>query len=385
VRIALFQPALPHYRAPLFDRLGSEPGIELTVFAGATKAGLKQVAVGTQYRYVYAPVRELQLGRLDLRFQRKQLTQTRSKAYDLIILPWDAHYLSLGMAITKGRLSRIPVVLWGHGYSKKPRRIGDWMRNAYGTAADGIIVYSKSVAQMLVERWKFKKDRVFVAQNAIDQAPIKKATSYWTHAQKELASFQDKWNIVPNKTVIFVSRLEPGNEVSMLLYALRLARQRDSEIKLVIVGDGREKAYLETLARELGEANWVIFTGAIYEEQQLAPWMLSACLFCYPTNIGLSLMHAFGYGLPVVTGNNVARHNPEIEAFVHGVNGLFYAHGDVNDMSDKWLRIMNDETLRRNLSAKALYQVEHQYTLDKMVQGFREVFAFYGAGVNKLA
>ncbi|MGH8605676.1 MAG: glycosyltransferase, partial [Gammaproteobacteria bacterium] len=162
-------------------------------------------------------------------------------------------------------------------------------------------------------------------------------------------------------------------------------RQRDSEVKLVIVGDGREKAYLETLARELGEGNSVIFTGAIYDEQQLAPWMLSACLFCYPANMGLSLMHAFGYGLPVVTSNNVAQHNPEIEAFVHGVNGLFYAQGDVNDMSDKWLRIMNEETLRRNLSARALYQVEHQYTLDKMVQGFREVFAFYGAGMNKLA
>ena len=385
MRIALFQPALPHYRAPLFDRLGSEPGIELTVFAGATKGGLKQVAVGTQYRYVHAPVRELQLGRLDLRFQGKQLAETRSKAFDLIILPWDPHYLSLGMAITKGRLNRIPVVLWGHGYSKNPRRIGDWMRNAYGTAADGIIVYSKSVAQMLVERWKFKKDRVFVAQNATDQAPIKKATNYWTHAQKELASFQNKWNIVPNKTVIFVSRLEPGNEVSMLLYALQLSRQGDPEIKLVIVGDGREKAHLQTLARELGESNAVIFTGAIYDEHQLAPWMLSACLLCYPTNIGLSLMHAFGYGLPVVTGNNAAQHNPEIEALVHGVNGLFYAQGDVNDMSDKWLRIMNDETLRQKLSAKALYQVEHQYTLDKMVQGFREVFAFYDAGMNKRA
>jgi len=385
VRIALFQPAVPHYRGPLFDRLGSEPGIDLTIFAGATTGGLKQAAVGTQYRYVRAPVYELRLGPLDLRFQRKQLTETKRNAYDLIILPWDAHYLSLGMAITRGRLNRIPVVLWGHGYSKQPRGIGDWMRNAYGTAADGVLVYSKTVAEMLVERWNFNKERVFVAQNAIDQGPIKKAVHYWTHEQNELALFQTKWNITPNKTVIFVSRLESGNEVSMLLYALRLARQRDPEIKLVIVGDGREKVHLQTLAAELGESDSVIFTGAIYEEHGLAPWMLSASLFCYPTNIGLSLMHAFGYGLPVVTGNDIARHNPEIEAFVNGVNGLFFAHGDVNDMADKWLRIMNDGTLRQNLSAKALYQVERQYTLDKMLQGFREVFAFYGAGMNKQA
>ncbi|MGH8615525.1 MAG: glycosyltransferase family 4 protein [Gammaproteobacteria bacterium] len=383
MRIALFQPAVPHYRGPLFDRLGSEPGIDLTIFAGATTGGLKQAAVGTQYRCVHAPVRQLQLGPLDLRFQRKQLTETKRKAYDLIILPWDAHYLSLGMAITSGRLNRIPVVLWGHGYSKQPRRIGDWMRNAYGAAADGVLVYSRTVAKTLVERWNFSKERVFVAQNAIDQGPIKKAVHYWTHEQNELAPFQTKWNIAPNKTVIFVSRLESGNEVSMLLYALRLARKQDPEIKLVVVGDGREKVHLQTLAAELGESDSVIFTGAIYEEHRLAPWMLSASLFCYPTNIGLSLMHAFGYGLPVVTGNDVARHNPEIEAFVNGVNGLFFTQGDVNDMADKWLRIINDATLRQNLSAKALYQVEREYTLDKMVQGFREVFAFYRAGMNK--
>jgi len=91
------------------------------------------------------------------------------------------------MAIARGRLNRIPVVLWGRGYSKQSRRIGDWMRNAYGTAADGVLVYSKTVAETLVERWNFNKERVFVAQNAIDQGPIKKAVHYWTHEQNEVA------------------------------------------------------------------------------------------------------------------------------------------------------------------------------------------------------
>ncbi len=207
-----------------------------------------------------------------------------------------------------------------------------------------------------------------------------KAAYYWTQKQNELSVFQTKWNIVPNKTAIFVSWLEPRNEPSTLLYALQLARRRDPEVKLVIVGEGRERVPLQTLAGELGESDSVLFTGAIYDEHHLAPWMLSASLFCYPTNIGLSLMHAFGYGLPVVTGNDVGRHNPEIEAFADGVNGLFFAQGNANDLAEKWLRIMNDGALRRILSANARVQVEQTYTLDKMVQGFREVFAFYGQG-----
>ena len=37
---------------------------------------------------------------------------------------------------------------------------------------------------------------------------------------------------------------------------------------------------------------------------------------CYPVNIGLSLLHAFGFGLPVVTGNDIGSHNPGIETLL---------------------------------------------------------------------
>ena len=39
--------------------------------------------------------------------------------------------------------------------------------------------------------------------------------------------------------------------------------------------------------------------GSIYDEIELAPWFLTADAFVYPENIGLSILHAFGYGLPV--------------------------------------------------------------------------------------
>jgi glycosyltransferase involved in cell wall biosynthesis len=114
----------------------------------------------------------------------------------------------------------------------------------------------------------------------------------------------------------------------------------------------------------------VHFTGAIYDEQCVAPWMLSATLFCYPRNIGLSLLHAFGYGLPVVTSDDLAGHNPEIEALKPSVNGLLYRDGDLDDIVRQWLDLMNDPALRQRLSTAASRTVTDRYTLDHMVQGF---------------
>jgi hypothetical protein len=65
----------------------------------------------------------------------------------------------------------------------------------------------------------------------------------------------------------------------------------------VFVGDGPTRPDLERLVDELGQREAVTFAGSIYDETQLAPWMLSATLMCYPFSAGLSLLHSFGYGL----------------------------------------------------------------------------------------
>ena len=93
-------------------------------------------------------------------------------------------------------------------------------------------------------------------------------------------------------------------------------------------------------------------------------------LFCYPVNIGLSIMHALGYGLPVVTSDDLAAHNPEIEALEPGGNGLLYRDGDVDDLVARWKDLMTDHDQRARMSRQAIRTVEEKYTLENMVQGF---------------
>ena len=58
---------------------------------------------------------------------------------------------------------------------------------------------------------------------------------------------------------------------------------------------------LQSIAEELDVEQYVRWLGSIYDEAQLAPWFLTADAFVYPGAIGLSVLHAMGYGLPVVT------------------------------------------------------------------------------------
>jgi glycosyltransferase involved in cell wall biosynthesis len=178
------------------------------------------------------------------------------------------------------------------------------------------------------------------------------------------------------KAVVFLSRLERDNEIELLLECLQATRLTLPGIQLVIIGDGPDRPRVAELARRLElEAN-VTFTGAIYDEMELAPWMLSARMLCYPKNIGLSLLHAFGYGLPVITSDCRANHNPEIDALVDGENGLLYRDKDIEDMGRQWLRIFSDDVLWARLSANALRQVSDVFNMGSMIEGFREAIEY---------
>jgi glycosyltransferase involved in cell wall biosynthesis len=148
-------------------------------------------------------------------------------------------------------------------------------------------------------------------------------------------------------------------------------------LRVVIVGKGEpELSTLQQLAQQLGMADRVILPGAIYDEMQLAPWFLSAALFCYPQNVGLSLLHAFGYGLPAVTSDNVAGQNPEIEAFVAGQNGQFYRDGETEDLTRVLRQLLNDHRLRQQLAAGALQTVQDRFSIPRMVDGLEHAIRY---------
>ena len=88
-------------------------------------------------------------------------------------------------------------------------------------------------------------------------------------------------------------------------------------------------------------------TGAIYDDMDLAPYLMSAAVFAFPRAMGLSAMHAFGYGLPVVTCDDAATHGPEFEALRDGENARLYRPGDAADFARCMLECLDDPERRR--------------------------------------
>lgn len=373
IRVLVQQAALPRYRVPVFRELASRPGIDLKLVYSVTP-GLPN-AQPDGFHAEQVEHRRWVVGGQDFTWHPGQFGHVGRGHADVAILSWSTRYLSLIPGLIKARVLGIPVALWGHGYSKTERAMTSWARRTLARLARAVVFYNHTAAEAFIARG-FPRERVFVALNSLDQRPIQAAREHWLARPEELRAFQESKGLLGRKTVLFVSRLDPGNRVSLLLEAADELRRRLPELLVLIVGTGEEGEALNAMIEARGLRDHVRMLGAIYQETELGAYFVSARVFCYPRNIGLSILHAFGYAQPVVTGDDLASHNPEIEALRPGENGLTYRDGDAADLACVLERVLTDDALRQRLSEGALRTILERFSVQKMVDGFEAAIRF---------
>ncbi len=375
IRVVVQQPSLAQYRVPVFRELARRPGIDLLVVYGDRK-GIRN-AQPDGFEAEFAPLWRRQLGPAPLAWHTPQWRYASKRRCDVVVLTGNVQYLSLYPALLRARASRIGAIVWGHGYSKRARSWGAKPRAVMYRLATAALFYNQQAARHAVDDWNFPAEKCFVAPNSLDQVPILAARQHWLDRPHELIEFQQQHQLDPAQTILFVSRLHADNGLDQLLKAVNELKDEFPKLRTVLIGSGDPEAQrLRGLAEHLRIKNHLIMPGAIYDESELAPWFLSSRMFCYPQNMGLSLLHAFGYGLPVISSDRRAGQNPEFEALVDGQNGLCFRHRDHRDLADTIKTVMKDDSLHQRMSVAAQKKVTTEFTIEKMVDGFEAAIHF---------
>jgi glycosyltransferase involved in cell wall biosynthesis len=369
IRATIQQPALPKYRIPFFRKLSLASRISLKVVYGIRR-GIPNVPC-EGFHGEYVPLYECSVMGEHFLWHSAQWKAVKRSFSDVAVLSWDAHYLTLFPSLIRARITGIPVILWGHGFSKRHGSFRGLVRRAAARMANALVFYEYNTARSFAEDG-WPPEKLFVAQNTIDREEILRAIDRWNSRKEELDKFREAHQLTAGRVILFVSRLEADNRVDMLIRASEQLSDAYPDLRIVIIGAGPEDASLRKMALECGVDDKVSFVGPIYDEEQLAPWFLSSSVFCYPNNAGLSIMHAFAYGLPVVTTEEKELQNPEIYAVEHGVNGLTYSHDSLTGLVSALERLLANSDYRIRLAGGALQASTAIYTLDHMVNGMAD-------------
>ncbi len=161
--------------------------------------------------------------------------------------------------------------------------------------------------------------------------------------------------------IIMVGRLVPTKGPLLLLQAIERVRNHGLGVSLTLVGDGPERADLETFIRQHRLAEVVTLTGALNHDQTLER-VAAADLFVlasFAEGIPVSLMEAMALGVPCVS-TYIAGIPELIES---ERDGILVPAGSVDDLANAILRLARDPELRRRLAAAARNRVLREYSL----------------------
>lgn len=177
--------------------------------------------------------------------------------------------------------------------------------------------------------------------------------------------------------MLYVGRLSPEKGVDVLLRACRLLRDRATEFRLELVGDGPERRALQALAEELGLGDDVTFTGALPHGPALIGAYERAGVFVLPSRTeGLprALLEAMGMGLaPVATAVGGI---PDLIA--DGSAGLLVEPDSPAALADGLCRMITDDGLRARCAREA-WLASSRFTFDTAGQQLLTLLAKHQA------
>ena len=366
LKVAIYQPVIPAYRVPFFEALQARDDLDIDVYAAWQVPG--SPATPRQdfaFRHHAVEFR----GMFGDRVSRQSGYEIPAgfSSGDVMILCGNPRYLSNYRLACQAKRQKIGIVWWGHGFSPGSRGGSLRIRQFIMKLADVWLLYTDKEAEAY-RKLGFPADRVFALNNTLNTAIIQKAVERWTAT--ELEAFREKHGLGGCRVLLYCGRVTPKAELGVALRALQGLRSKDPSYRLVVVGDGDARPGLEGLAQALGIGDAVHWVGSLYDEEELAPWFLIAALFVFPGAIGLSAIHAFSYGLPVLTHDREDLHGPEFAAIQDGRNGSLFVHGSDQSLADHIDACIKQESLLATMKINAKNTVEGRYSFTHMVDQF---------------
>lgn len=220
------------------------------------------------------------------------------------------------------------------------------MRLLYNKA-DGLIAVSQGVISDLEKSIKLRIDHQ-VVHNPVDIEKIENCS------KEEIGhEWFSKENRKKYKIILGVGRLARQKRFDVLIKAFNLIR-KDNCVKLLILGEGKERQKLEKIIEELGCAEDVELIG--FQNNPYA-YMGQSDMFVLSSEeegFGLVLLEAMVCNCPIVS---IDLDGGPRDILGKGKFGYLVRNNDINDLANAMISLLNDDELAGWLSENGKKQV----------------------------
>ena len=369
MKIAVITNVLSHYREGFYNRLFALEGISVRVYCQNKIPGMDLKPAHSKYPSNVKLIKSISAKCDRLVWQFLPWREILGN-YDVIFISGNPRVLSDVVFGTLLILLRRKVVLWTMAHSYGANAVTEAVRLLWSRIFHFIFLYTDAETDYLRKKG-FRKHCLVGMNNGLDQKQIDAVSLMWPASR--LQQWRATHNLEKRILVLSCARLTKKNKFEQFVTALDTITISVPNILWCVIGSGTERAELESMVNKAGLAKHVRFVGELYVEEEMAPWFLSSEIFVHPAAIGLSLLHAFGYGLPVVTHGTPAHHNPEYTAFEPELTGRNFDEDDVQHLARVVINLLEDAETRFRMKQHVLRVAREKYNVDTMVERFVQI------------
>jgi len=198
--------------------------------------------------------------------------------------------------------------------------------------------------------------------------------------QRSPASATLKQALAPNgeKIILHISTFRPIKRITDCIEVLARIKSLEKgsgsqlQVKLIMCGDGPERAGAEALAAQLGVERFVDFVGK-KPQSDIRDYLSAADLFLLPSeseSFGLSALEAMACEVPVLA----TRVGGVPEVIEEGGCGYMFDIGDVNGMAEIAVRILNSDEERKRLGKRGREIAITKFATERIIPQYEELY-----------
>jgi len=300
------------------------------------------------------------------RYAREAYSIALQEQFDLIHAhDWTSYLAGVAAKLATGK----PLVLHVHatsfdqaGGEHSDPEIYALERHAFNTA-DSVVAISHYTKRVIVQKYGVDAEKVTVVHNGIKP-----------HSPHQLPPVLEELKRQGKKIVFYNGRITIQKGVDYFIRAARKVIDHDQNVVFVISGWGDMEQQIIHLVGSLGLSKYVIFTGALWDEERDRMYQ-AADLLVMPSvsePFGLVPLEAIQHGTPVL----ITKQSGVAEVLTHALKVDFW---DTDEMANKILcglryRVMNKQLVEEG--KKELSRITWRHAAHKVHAVYKKLLGW---------
>ena len=302
----------------------------------------------------------------------KLIKVLKRKRYDIV----HTHTTKAGiLGRIAAYISGVPVIIHGlHGSTFQAFNSGllNWLLFLFERLTDrftdAYISVSGVLSKKYIEKGIGKKENYHTVYSGMELSKFYHARDKINYKEKyEELGINEEDFLIGN-----VARLETRKGHQFLLDAFKnvIEEQKDSYVKLLIIGEGNKRKYLENYVKELNLGDKVIFTGYREDVEELMALMDIFVLTSLREGLPRVLVQAAAVGMPSVAFNV----DGVSEIIKDNYNGFLVKAKDLEQLENRIMKYMNNKELVLLHGRNGREFIENKWSIKGMVDRIDKIY-----------